>query len=191
MQEKQILRLTYIVNQLEKKVTKSDALLKANEELNREMEEMKRSELQRLKDHTLAKSVRELFSPAQLYLLENPNRSRCHWREEDKNEMIELYNCGKRAYNLLRRKGFPLASESTLKKWKKGKRTEDDDFAMNDKDNHNNSDSETLDCVDEISKVQKKFEPVYEFECIKKEDLKMETSTSCYVIEELEVKSNY
>lgn len=119
LQKKQISKLTCIIDKLDDEVSKSDRILDANVKLNRQVEELNKSLLERMKDDDLLRSVRELFSPGQLYLLENPRLTTCSWKKEDIKEAIELRACGPQAYRLLKRKGYPLPGESTLRKWRR------------------------------------------------------------------------
>lgn len=154
LQEKQILKLTYIVDQLEDKVSKDERLLAANEKLSHEIEEMKKSEEQRLKDEVLLKNVKKLFSPNQLHFLGNPNMEQCHWKEEDIDEAMELHAGGPNAYRILKRKGFPLPSEATLKPKTKRMGSEDKDLEDTDKNKNSHNSSRSVDDISQIKHSQ-------------------------------------
>lgn len=116
LQERQISKLTCIIDNLEEKNAKCERLLDANIQLNKRIEELTSNNKQRVREQKVFESVKKIFNKSQMRLLENSNLKYCNWSVEDLEDAKELCDCSPKAYNFLRKKGYPLPTEVTMKK---------------------------------------------------------------------------
>lgn len=109
-------RLEYLESVIEKLREKYDRLLVANIELSKKNQEM--AEILAKRDENLISAVEQIFTAGQIAILKNPKRTRGSWSSLDIAEALSLHAAGPRAYRLLKKKGYPLPGESTLRSWK-------------------------------------------------------------------------
>lgn len=95
--------------------------------------------------------VKKLFTPTQFYMLRNRHsRLKCCWNKDDAYRALSLYECSKKAYELLLSRGFPFPSTSTVESWKDRLKTRSNSKAKAIGVDRSDSDSDSDDDDDDL-----------------------------------------